>query len=454
MPTDTLPRNAPPGHATRADTTGLDTGPADTTPDGERGHAPGTSVTTGLRVEHLEALLVELPFRFRFGHALAARTSSVNLIVCVRLRDGSVGYGEGAPREYVTGETPDGALERVVDAYAPSLIGHALPADDVPGGLRRLRDALHADRPAPGAAWCAVETALLDALGHALGRSAADLLGGTRRRTVRYGGVLPFASGPALPALLLAFRLYGFQDVKLKVGRGAAHDLTTVRLARRLLGRAVELRADANCAWSVDQTTAMSRKLRPYRVRSFEQPLAADDLAGLAHLTATLPDDIVLDESLCSVADARRLIAARAGSVFNIRVSKCGGPLAALEIVALAHRAGLPCQLGAQVGESGILTAAGRLVATIARPAFRHHEGADNRFLLRHDLTAEDLTVRVGGRADALTGPGLGVRVRRDVLRSLARRRAAIGTPGPGSTPWTPGAPRPPRADASTPVGG
>jgi L-Ala-D/L-Glu epimerase len=329
----------------------------------------------------------------------------------------------------VTGETPDGALARVTDEYGPGLIGRALPTRDVGRGLRALRDELHAGRPAPGAAWCAVETALLDALGHATGRSAADLLGGAVRRSVRYGGVAPFASGPVLAAMLLGFRLYGFRDVKLKLGRSAEQDEAAVRLARQILGPDVELRVDANCAWTADAALALVERLRPFEVQSYEQPVGASDVSGLARLSASLPEDIVVDESLCSLADARRLIAARACSVLNVRVSKCGGPLAALELVELASRAGLLCQLGAQVGESGILTAAGRLVAIVAEPGFRHHEGADNRFLLRRDLTAEDLTVRPGGRGDALTGPGLGVRVRRDALLALARRHATVGGP-------------------------
>jgi muconate cycloisomerase len=385
-----------------------------------------------LRVRRLAAYLVELPFRFSFGHALASRSSSTNLIVKVQLSDGSVGYGEGVPREYVTGETADTAFSRVTDEYGPALLDRPLPTADLPTadvatGLRALRDELHADRPAPGATWCAVETALLDAIGLATGRSASDLLGGAARGAVRYGGVVPFASGPALPGMLLFFRLYGFRDVKLKLGRGAARDVKTVRLARQILGSSVELRADANCAWDADTALEMAGRLRSFGLRSYEQPVPANDITGLAHLTASLPEDVVVDESLCSPDDARSLIAARACSVLNVRVSKCGGPLAALEMVELARQSGLACQLGAQVGESGILTAAGRLVATLARPGFRHHEGADNLFLLRRDLTVENLTVRPGGRGDALRGPGLGVRVRPDVLLALARRHAIVG---------------------------
>ena len=104
------------------------------------------------------------------------------------------------------------------------------------------------------------------------------------RRSARFLPTLvaPFASGPALAAMLLFFRLYGFRDVKLKLGRGAAQDVAAVRLARQILGPDVELRADANCAWSADMASAMAERLRPFGIESYEQPVGAGDLAGLA----------------------------------------------------------------------------------------------------------------------------------------------------------------------------
>lgn len=390
-----------------------------------------------MRVERLEAWEVLLPFRFRFGHALASRASSRNLIVAAHLAGGSVGYGEGVPREYVTGETCDSALARLRDEYGPSLIGRDLDASDVLGSLTSLRHELHRARTPPGASWCAVESALVDAIGKADGRSATDFFGGIGRQTVRYSGVVPFGNSMALTGILLFFRAYGFHEVKLKVGRGRDYDVATLRLARRIMGPKCDLRVDANCAWDADETLRIAERLRPFGVRSYEQPVPADDVEGLKRLTAELPEPIIVDESLWSVEHARRLAADHACNGFNVRVSKCGGPIGALEIVHVAQEAGLTCQLGAQIGESGILTAAGRLVATAALfPAFTYLEGSDNFLLLKQDLTHENLTVGPGGRGPALSGPGLGVHVRRDRLAKMALRRVTVGgeRAGPSTT--------------------
>ena len=106
---------------------------------------------------------------------------------------------------------------------------------------------------------------------------------------------------------------------------------------------------------------------------------------------------------------------------FNIRLSKCGGYLASLQLAALAQRAGLGYQLGCHPGESGILSAAGRHWASSVT-GIQYVEGSYDRHLFRRLLTHEDLTFGYGGRAPALTGPGLGVTVNPQVLRDVTVR--------------------------------
>ncbi len=79
-------------------------------------------------ISHIDVLTAELPFRFSFGHALAERSSSTNVFVRLALADGSVGYGEGVPREYVTGETVAGATSALADRLAPALLGATIEA--------------------------------------------------------------------------------------------------------------------------------------------------------------------------------------------------------------------------------------------------------------------------------------------------------------------------------------
>ncbi len=88
-----------------------------------------------------------------------------------------------------------------------------------------------------------------------------------------------------------------------------------------------------------------------------------------------------------------------------------------------AKRHGLSCQLGCQVGESAVLSAAGRHFACSVA-GLLYLEGSYDRHLVREALSTRDITFGWGGKASALPGPGLGITispaaVERVVLRSV-----------------------------------
>src|SRR5256885_10983437 len=140
-------------------------------------------------------------------------------------------------------------------------------------------------------------------------------------------------------------------------------DLSALRILRRLLGSDADLRVDSNCAWTAEQALKTIARLRPYRISAVEQPLPGGDLQGMRRVTAATPELIVADESLRTVEDARALADMHACDAFNIRVSKGGGLLNSVRIARIAEGAGLVCIVGAQGGEGGILSAAGRHLA-------------------------------------------------------------------------------------------
>jgi L-Ala-D/L-Glu epimerase / N-acetyl-D-glutamate racemase len=378
---------------------------------------PRHPAETGAAVTAVEVCTAELPFWFTFGHALAERSASTNVFVKVTLADGTVGYGEGVPRGYVTGEAAADALDAVSQRYGPALVGRELrePAD-VTVALDDAAATLPISwvRP-PGAGWCAVELAVLDAAGHRFGLPVSHWLGPIRAPLLTYDAVVPFSTSAALVPLAAAIRSLGITQVKIKVGRDLDTDLQQIRLLRRLLGAEADLRVDANCAWTDEQALVAIEALRRYGISAVEQPVAADDIQGLQRVTASCPEMIIVDESLRTVGEAETLVDAKACDAFNIRVSKCGGLRTSLRIAAIAADAGLAVVVGAQVGESGILSAAGRHLAACLAP--RYLEGSAGRLLLREDITRERVLPGRAGRARPHAGAGLGVTVKAEVLR-------------------------------------
>ncbi len=377
-----------------------------------------------MKIASIDSFLITLPFRFAFKHSLASRSKSENLIVRVVITDGAtsfVGYGEGIPRDYVTGENPTGAVQSVSREYVPLFLNRSFAdAHQVVSTLQSEWAKLKLDSRPQGASWCAFELAVLDAAGKCAGKTVSDLIGGrpVGNDAIRYGAVIPFGGKKALSAMLWFYKLYGFKTVKIKVGKDLDLDLYRLRVARAVLGPNVTLRVDANCAWSLDETVHAAEQMRPFGVKSYEQPVPADQLEGLAAITKAIPEQILADESLCTVNDARYLADNKICSAFNIRVSKVGGILAARQIAAIAREAGIACHMGAQVGESGILSAAGRAFASL-EPRFDNYEGSNNLFLLKHDITDENLNVGFGGLGKLLKNTGLGVSVKNERLQQF-----------------------------------
>jgi muconate cycloisomerase len=383
-----------------------------------------------MRIVGLKLHRAAVPLKKVVKHASFERSVSENLVARVELDDGTVGYGEGVPRPYVTGETVETAFELLAAHDWSARIGRPGDFREVVGRLEALRiPETDADpRGMTGnAAHCALELAVLDAFGRRLGESAGravDLASadGLKRhpapQPVRYSGAITAESTFAEWKSAVKMRLYGFQQVKVKVGTNGQDDPRRLGALRLILGRRMDIRLDANEAWPAAELVERVEPLRRFHPTALEQPVPHREVDALAELRPKLGIPVMLDESLCGYPDAEAAVARGTADVLNVRISKCGGILASLRIIALAHRSGLGVQLGCHPGETALLSAAGRHVA--GRVAgLRYVEGSYDRHILRTNLTSQDLTFRYGGWAGPLDGPGLGVEVDPAALEAM-----------------------------------
>ncbi|HEX6984726.1 MAG TPA: enolase C-terminal domain-like protein [Planctomycetaceae bacterium] len=386
-----------------------------------------------MRLVSLTAHHARIPLKRAVKHASHARRENDTLFVRAELDDGTVGWGEGLPRLYVTGETIESCFETLA----------ATDLSPLAGPLGGLADAITACRefrlPEPPAGRrdcfgntvrCAVELAVLDAAARAAGvplSGVTDLVAEAspiRRRSerVRYGTAVTSVKPWKEAASALAFRLYGFEQCKVKVGVAGQDEPASLCRIRRWAGSRMDLRVDANEAWPCDEIERRVEALRPFGITAVEQPVADADVGRLAAVRPRLGVPVMLDESLCSLSDADRAISERLCDLFNIRLSKCGGFVNSLFLAAKANAAGLGYQLGCMVGETGILSAAGRHFACSVG-GLRYLEGSFDRHLIAERLTKEDLTFGRGGLAPALEGPGLGVTIDTAAVERVTVRR-------------------------------
>lgn len=367
-------------------------------------------------VKKLDIWHLKLGFQSPIKHNLATHEGSDNIVLRVTTDDTVTGYGEGVPRAFVTGEVLSDSLSFLHEVLAPAILTRDFYSPQIL--LKALGD-LYQQTQAQRhpAAFCALETALLDAAGLSWDLPVTDLIGPKLRTSLEYSAVIPLMSPEQMQHLFHLVKMNRMRFVKLKVGTDS--DLETLRLARDQLGFEVDIRVDANSAWTPTEAIERLREMQPYRISAVEQPVAKADFAGMKQVSEAVQIPVIADESLCTEEDARRLIDLKACRIFNIRLSKCGGLGAATRIRQMAEAAGVLCQLGCHVGETSILSAAGRQFA-LTVPLLSFVEGSFSPYLLVRDVVVQPVVFNGGGMAYELPGPGLGIEVLAGALDEMA----------------------------------
>jgi muconate/chloromuconate cycloisomerase len=364
----------------------------------------------------VRAIRADIPLRR--PHVMSFTTlEAVNYVfVRVETRDGLVGWGEAACLGGPTwSEESAESVAATVERYlAPWLRGRDA------GALEALR--LEMARRVQGNpfARAAVEMALWDLNGRALGVPVHRLLGGRVRDRVPLSWSLAGADPEAEVDEARALAARGHRIFKIKT---AAHplaaDVARVRRIREAVGPGVALRIDANQGW--DRVTALRaiRALEPWDLDFVEQPVARWDFQGLSEIGRRVRVPVMADESCCSPHDALRLARLGGVSILGLKVTKSGGLVSAMTIARIAEAAGLGAYVGCMI-ETSLGTAAYLQVALAAAPVAWGCE-LFGPLLLRGDVVRTPVQYRDGAIL-ALDGPGLGVEVEEALLKEWTSR--------------------------------
>jgi L-alanine-DL-glutamate epimerase-like enolase superfamily enzyme len=116
--------------------------------------------------------------------------------------------------------------------------------------------------------------------------------------------------------------------------------------------------------------------------------------------------------------------------MINVRLSKCGGFRNSLKIIDYLRTKGILFQIGCQLGESGILSAAGRALCLLCGDAV-YYDGSYDEFMLKENTTLENVSFEPGGKAGPLNSPGLGVNVDAQRLKNISYHSEIISISNP-----------------------
>lgn len=286
-----------------------------------------------------------VPLKHPFVTALHRVDSIEAVRVKIVLSNGIVGTGTGTPNEKVTGDNLAAATAVVEQAIKPVLIG----ADF--NQWHQLLATLHASIMNNTPAKAAIELALYDARRQLFHCSLAELLGG-KNGSVTTDYTISIGEQEQMVAEAKDLVKRGFTSLKIKLGDAAIEkNIAVIEAIAQAAGPNIHLRLDMNQAWTTRSTmqAANAWQAAGIKIDFIEQPLPAEDLAGMAYLTAHCPYPIMADESVHSYLDAQKVVAMKAADYINIKLMKTGGLSEAQKINDLAASHGIHTMLGCMI---------------------------------------------------------------------------------------------------------
>lgn len=343
---------------------------------------------------------LRVPLKMTFRHASAARTHGES--VWVEASRGDLrGYGEGCPRPYVTGETRascrqwvgewQGAIQRAcssLEAMQSWVEEHAAEIDRSPS------------------VWCAIESALLDLFARERGQSVEAMLGlAAPGGPHSYSAVLGNDESWKTRFLIDQYLILGLNDFKVKLGGDPALDREKLKSIDELAAwhgvAGARMRVDANNLWAEAPEEALPYlQGLGYELFGVEEPVKPRDVERHSRIGVALDCPIILDESLCTMADLERYDGAPGRFMANLKVSRVGGVLRGLRMVEALKAREWPMIIGAHVGETSVLTRAAMLLGAAAGDLLAAREGAFGSRLVEREPASPSLRWGRGGVLD------------------------------------------------------
>ncbi len=263
-----------------------------------------------------------------------------------------IGTGDGVEGIAVTfyGGAITNALKRAVDDLGALLIG------EDPHQVEAIADKLRAAAGGSGPAGMftlalsAIDIALWDIRGKALGQPLWKLLGGARQRVATYASGALRRNLTLDQAVTAAGKLKdkGFREAKMQLALPGdttpAKEVERAVEIRAALGPDIKLMCDINQRWRPEQAIDIGRRVEDAGVGLFwlEDVTAHDDYAGLARVNAALATPICGGELVWGIVPFRHMIERRSVDYVMIDLARVGGVTPWLKVAGTAEAFNLP----------------------------------------------------------------------------------------------------------------
>ncbi|HEY7659817.1 MAG TPA: enolase C-terminal domain-like protein [Actinomycetota bacterium] len=319
-----------------------------------------------MKITAIETICVAIPWRRLHRMAFPGAELGRYVIARVLTDEGIEGLGEatvikewGGDHGRYFGESPVITVQVIESILAPVLVG------EDPFNLEAAHRRMDVAVKGYPYAKTAVDEALHDIKGKALGVPVYQLLGGLVREEIPIAHSLGFMDYEEATAEAAAAVAEGIRTIKIKVGRDPTYDVRIVREVRDTIGSDRDIVVDANQGWPTPKhAIAILRRMEEQGIRYAEQPV--EGLARMARVAKAVDVPIMADESAWTPQDVLEIVERGAADMISLYTTKPGGLFKAKKVAAVAEAAGLPLNVNGShetgVGNAGNL----HLVASTA----------------------------------------------------------------------------------------
>jgi D-galactarolactone cycloisomerase len=370
-----------------------------------------------MKITRVHTYLLEYRVARAFGPSTMLYPNRATLLVKIDTDEGVAGWGETAPI---------GAAQDLIERHlGPALIGQD------PLAHRRLWRTLWGPNFGNALAVAALDIALHDLRGKALGLSITELYGGRLRdRVPAYASAMNYVEGwdpeqhyPEEAARLAA---QGFRAMKMRLGgQPVARDVAAAAAVREAVGPGVQLMADGNGAYSLSTAIQVGRELERLGFYWFEEPLPQPNYAGYEVLADKLDIAIAAGEALASREACKNVIERRAMDIVQPDVSLCGGFAECLFMAEMARLWAIPCMPHCW-GGAVVVAATLQLLALLPDASWARTtetpmlelDTVENPF--RDELAGAPICIDKEGMVAVPSGPGLGIEIDESLVQRYA----------------------------------
>ena len=360
-----------------------------------------------MRIVAIDPVLVDVPLAAPVQGVHGTTSVQRSVLVRVTTDEGVEGWGNVDP-------TPGYSRVTAVDIHdavarlAPALVG----AD--PFNLHRALARMDREIVEGFEAKAAIEMALLDLKGRALGVPVHSLLGGALTPDVTLNAWIGTVAPEQAAREAAEWVRRGFTTAKIKVSGSGDEGIARVAAVRAAVGDRLALRVDFNESLTLAAAVSYIRRLEPYVLTLVEQPIARTDIAGLADIRRAIGIPLMADESVTGPASLMEIIRRGAADIVKVKVMKQGGLLRARQMIDCAAAAGLRVVIGHGFGLT-LSTLAEAAVAATSDAVIPGCE-AVGPLKMAGDVVADP--VRLGGGVLHLVdAPGLGATIDAEALK-------------------------------------